>query len=95
MNCLAYITALIGGKWDFVPSEEYLLKYPIDVVDLREGVPGGESSKKKEELPEYQQIHRLHKSLLPNLSIFDVLCHIGPETKSYLARYANKLYENP
>ena len=91
MNCLAYITALIGGKWDFVPSEEYLLKYPIDVVDLREGI----QLKHQCDFPVYQQVQRLHETHLPNLSIFDVLCHLGPETKSYLARYANKLYENP
>ncbi len=95
MSCLHYITALIGGIWDFELSNEYLRQYPMDVVDLRVGIPGGESLKKMVELPTYQQIQRLHQSHLPNLCIFDVLCHLGPETNSYLARYATKLYENP
>ena len=95
MSCLQYITTLLGGRWELELSNEYLLQYPMDVLDLRAGVTGGESLKKKDELPSYQQIQRLHETHLPNLSIFDVLCHLGPETKSYLARYANKLYENP
>lgn len=95
IHCLQYITALIGGRWDFQLSAEYFQQYPQEVVDLRAGVPGGESLKKMVELPSYQQIQRVHELHLPNLSIFDVLCHLGPETNSYLARYATKLYENP
>jgi hypothetical protein len=95
MHCVQYITSLISGRWDLSLSHDYMLHYPMDVVDLRAGVPAGESLKKTEELPSYQQIQRLHKSHLPNLSIFDVLCHLGPETNGYLSRYANKLYDKP
>jgi hypothetical protein len=95
MNCLLYMTALIGGSWDFQLSHEYLQAYPPEVVDLRAGVPGGESPEKMVEFPVYPQVQRLRKTHLPNLSIFDVLCHLGPETNSYLARYASKLYDKP
>lgn len=95
MSCLQYITKLIGGRWGLVLSNDYRLQYPLDVVDLRAGIPGGESLKKMVEFPIYPQVLRLHKSHLPNLSIFDVLCHLGPETNSYLDRYAAKLYDKP
>lgn len=95
ISCLKYITTLIGGRWDFELSNEYLHQYPMDVLDLRAGIPGGESLKKMVELPVYPQVQRLHKTHLPNLCIFDALCHLGPETHSYLARYATKLYEKP
>ncbi len=95
ISSLQYITTLIGGKWDFELSNEYLHQYPFDVVDLRAGVPGGESLKIMAALPVYPQVQRLHKSHLPNLSIFDTLCHLGPETNRYLAWYATKLYDTP
>lgn len=93
LDCLQYITTLIGGRWDFQLSDEYLPQYPMEVIDLRAGVPGGENFEKMLEFPVYPQVQRLHKTHLLNLSIFDVLCHLGPETNSYLARYATKLYD--
>ena len=95
LDCLLYLTKLIGGRWDFEFSKEYIHKYPIEIVDLRAGVQGGIQLKHQCDFPVYQQVQRLHESHLPNLSIFDVLCHLGPDTNSYLARYATKLYENP
>lgn len=95
LDCLQYITTLIGGRWDFQLSDEYLKQYPMEVVDLRDGVPGGVSLENMVDFPVYPQVQRLQKTHLLNLSIFDVLCHLGPETNSYLARYANKLYDKP
>ncbi|HSF88891.1 MAG TPA: WbqC family protein [Saprospiraceae bacterium] len=95
LDCLHYITALIGGRWDIELSNEYLHQYPVEIVDLRAGVRRENQFRNKDEFPAYQQVQRLHGSHLANLSIFDVLCHLGPETNQYLARYATKLYEKP
>jgi WbqC-like protein family len=93
--CLQYATALIGGEWPVEKTRVFVLKYPPDIVDLRQGVPGGAALHTLELPPVYQQIQRLGKSHLPNLCIFDLLCHLGPETSPFLARYANKLYNHP
>ena len=69
ISCLQYMTTLIGGTWNFELSNEYLMQYPIGVVDLRGGIPGGASWKKKAELPSYQPVSYTHLTLPTNREV--------------------------
>ncbi len=91
-NSLQYITSLIGGVWTMEFTTTYIPAYTLGVVDLRAGVPGGMTLKTDIALPTYPQVLRMHHTHVPNLSILDALCHLGPETFGYLVRYAEKLY---
>lgn len=93
LESLKYLTGLIGGHWPINLSDQFQSSYPPDIVDLRAGVPGGVRGNPGDDFPVYAQIQRMQKTHLPNLSILDVLCHLGPETNAYLARYADKLYD--
>jgi hypothetical protein len=92
LSALQYFTSLLGGHWKLDFTTIYTPFYSSNVVDLRAGVPGGFPLKPDIELPTYPQVLRMHHSHLPNLSILDVLCHLGPDTYGYLVRYAEKLY---
>lgn len=92
INLLGYITELIPGTWAFQCSERYERHYPDSVMDLRPGVPAVEQIHVAEDSTHYHQVQRLGGTHQPNLSILDVLCHLGPETAHYLHRYADKLY---
>lgn len=89
---LRLICSLIPGKSDFDLTLTYEKHLPANNMDLRHGIPAGVSSVPIEKLPRYDQVQRLHKSHFPNLSILDLLCHLGPESGDYLVRYANQLY---
>ena len=91
---IQFISDLLPGQWPLETTNQYLGHYMPSIVDLRAGVPGGTSSIPDEDYPVYTQVQRLHKAHLPNLSILDALCHLGPDTYSYLKKYASKLYEN-
>lgn len=84
--------SLFPGEWNIVLTQLYEVSFPASVIDLRKGVPAGQTSLPIHSLPEYEQVHRFSNSLLPNLSILDVLCHLGPGTYDYLKRYAYELY---
>lgn len=90
--CLEYVTMLIKGSWLYTLSEVYYAKPETNIIDLRPGIPCGKTSALGP-FPEYGQVLRIHKSHQPNLSILDPLCHLGPGTYDYLARYAIKLYD--
>lgn len=94
LSLLQLITDLLPGEWPVASTSQYHRQYLPPVFDLRYGVPAGTSSIGDGAYPVYMQVQRLHKAHLPNLSILDALCHLGPETYSYLATYASKLYEN-
>jgi len=89
---IEHLTSLLSGKWTYRLTFDFKASYPNEVVDLRKGIPAGESSIPNEALPVYQQVQRLHQSFQPNLTILDALCHLGPGTMDYLARYAAQLY---
>ena len=93
LNLLHFITDLLPGQWHLAMTTQYQSQYMHPIIDLRPGVPAGISSMEDNTYPVYTQIQRLHKAHLPNLSILDALCHLGPDTYSFLAKYASKLYE--
>ena len=93
LSLIQFITELLPGTWLLAETGHYVHHYPPDVVDLRNGVQAGVSISSEKTYPVYPQIQRLHKGHLPNLSILDALCHLGPDTYPYLAKYASKLYE--
>jgi hypothetical protein len=88
MNLLKFILDLIPDLPTFQFTEEYIKTYPDTILDWRKGVPCDEIQKVNSALPSYTQIQRIGKSFQSNLSILDVLCHQGPDTIHYLARYA-------
>ena len=90
---LEYLAGIIPGSWTFKFTDDYVSDYPEDIIDLRHGIPGGTTQLPLEKIPKYDQIQRLGKMHIPNLSILDVLCHLGPGTKDYIVRYANQLYQ--
>jgi WbqC-like protein family len=92
---LKIILSLLGSEFSYNLSEIFSFSYPPDVADLRLGVPAGVATLPAPMIPVYPQVQRLDKTHQPNLCILDALCHIGPQTRSYLDRYAYKLYEKP
>ncbi len=83
--------SLIPGSWLFELTSHHEAKPTSGVIDLRGGVPAGFTSIPNQRIPVYQQVQRLKKPHFPNLSILDVLCHLGPGTRDYLIRYASQL----
>lgn len=92
ISLLDYLTALVPGTWKYSFTKTFEKNYPQDAYDLRGGIPSGKTGIIPENLPRYPQVHRLHQAFQPNLSILDVLCHLGPGTTDYLAQYAAQLY---
>lgn len=92
MQLLTFFTTLLKGKWEIKFSKSFIPAYPDEVIDLRHGVPAGMPDVNLLEAPHYEQVQRINKTHMPNLSILDVICHLGPETNEYLLRYAQKLY---
>lgn len=89
---LEYVTMLLKGSWRFTVSDMYMAKTTEDIIDLRVGIPCGQPQTGGN-FPKYGQVLRINKPHQPNLSILDVLCHLGPGTYDYLNRYASKLYD--
>jgi len=92
VQLIGLLTSFLPGDWKIEYTSSYEPFLSDGVLDLRKGVPAGESSIKASSIPVYEQIQRLTNSHLPNLSILDVLCHLGPGTYDYLIRYAAQLY---
>jgi hypothetical protein len=88
---LEYLSSLLPGDWRFSESESYIKSYSQSIHDLRHGVAAGISSIAVD-CPTYPQVQRIGQPFQANLSILDVLCHLGPQTFDYLSRYAAKLY---
>ncbi|HUR32143.1 MAG TPA: WbqC family protein [Saprospiraceae bacterium] len=93
LQAIQFFTGLIPGNWPLTFSNEYNPVLSNEITDIRYGIPAGRTIIELQALPIYNQIHRLTKSHLPNLSILDVLCHLGPETKDYIVRYSKQLYQ--
>jgi hypothetical protein len=87
---LNYIISLLPGNWEYEFSKEYKKEYPADVIDRRQGIASGVTH--IDSIPTYPQVQRIGKTFQPNLTILDVLCHLGPGTLDYLERYAAKLH---
>ena len=90
LSCLNFIISLLPGKWDYGFTQEFEKIYPNNVRDLRNGVPAGTTSLQL--INGYLQVQRMGQPFQPNLTILDVLCHLGPNTSEYLHTYAAKLY---
>jgi len=93
LQFIQFIISFFPGECNIEYTRSYETLLPESIIDLRKGVPAGQTSLMAPALPEYEQIHRLTNSHLPNLSILDVLCHLGPGTRDYLKRYAAELYK--
>jgi len=92
ISLLDYITSLVPGTWTYSFTHSFEKNYSKEDYDLRGGIPSGITGISSQHLPLYPQVQRLHQSFQPNLSILDVLCHLGPGTTDYLAQYAAQLY---
>ncbi len=93
MEFIKFIISFFPGEWNIECTQSYEAFLPEYMIDLRKGIPAGKTSLITPALPVYEQIHRLTNSHLPNLSILDVLCHLGPGTHDYLKRYEAELYK--
>jgi hypothetical protein len=93
LQFMLFIISFFPGEWKMEYTESFEQSLPDQIIDLRKGIPAGSTSLKPANLPVYDQIHHFPNSHLPNLSILDVLCHLGPGTYDYLNRYAAELYK--
>ncbi len=93
LSCLSWITDLLKGTWIWEETSTFHLQYTPEIPDFRAGIAVGQAEGSPLDLPQYAQVLRLGKTHQPNLSILDVLCHLGPGAGEYVARYAHKLYE--
>jgi len=91
---IEFIIDLLPGEWRSDLTDHFHHHFTPQVVDLRHGVPAGLYAQPGLPYPVYQQVQRLHKTHLPNLSILDALCHLGPDTYTYLDKYATILYDS-
>lgn len=92
LSLLEYFVSLLQGQWDYHFTGHYVDLYPDEVVDLRKGIPAGIGFGAESGWPDYAQVQRINKSFQANLSILDMLCHLGPGTSEYISRYSAKLY---
>ena len=92
LTLIGFFTDLLHGEWAFSLTQSYVPVTAPEELDLRGGVPAGVSATPNMHIPTYVQVHRLNKTFLPNLSILDLLCHLGPGAKDYLDQLAKKLY---
>jgi hypothetical protein len=92
LQMMDYLTAMMSGPWKFSITDTYVTSYAPEVFDFRSGIPAGKTNLPTPRVPLYPQVQRLHQAFQPNLTILDVLCHLGPGTIEYLTRYAAQLY---
>ena len=93
ISLLEQVISLLRGNFSFEISKEYQKGPSTECIDIRKGIAAGKSSIEMENGLTYLQVHRPGKTFVPNLSILDVLCHLGPASGEYLARYAQQLYK--
>lgn len=93
LSCLTWATDLLSGTWSWEETTAFQRQYAPDIADFRTGIAAGQVQDPPLDLPQYAQVQRLGKTHQPNLSILDVLCHLGPGAFDYVTRYAHKLYE--
>lgn len=89
---LDFVISLMRGSFTYSFSDSFELNPNHTVDDKRNGIAAGHTSIPIDQIPAYQQVHLLNNPFQANLSILDVLCHLGPQSTDYVARYAAKLY---
>lgn len=94
MQFIQLFISFFPGEWNLEYTPSYEFNHPNIIIDLRKGIPAGFSSSSSATFPVYEQIHQFSNSHLPNLSILDVLCHLGPGTIDYLRQYGKELYHH-
>ncbi len=86
------------------PGHHWLADSPIDLRHLpaapprslarfATGYPGRQALPEGTKTPTYMQVQRLDGTFQPDLSILDVLFHLGPGAGDYVDRYARLLRE--
>ena len=93
ITLITFFTQLLRGDWSYSITDTYLHTTQDSLVDMRDGIPAGIQNPDIQEIPTYEQVHRLNKTFMPNLSILDLLCHLGPGATDYLERFAKPLYD--
>ncbi len=94
VSLMTEVRSLIKGSFTFEITNEYAPAPAGEYVDMRKGIGAGDSTIQMDNQLTYLQMNRIGKTFLPNLSILDVLCHLGPATGDYLDRYAQQLYKH-
>lgn len=80
LNALEVIQEILKSQKDFTLSEEYFKEpYEKDFRNYFSAKKESEASSK-----EYYQTFSDRKGFLPDLSIIDLICNLGPESKTYL-----------
>jgi hypothetical protein len=74
-------------------SVMYQPPLPDPSADMRPGIPPGQAPPDGVMVPTYLQVQRLDGAFQPDLSILDVLFHLGPGAGDYVDRYARLLRE--
>ena len=92
LACLELINSFMPFLFTYELTVDYIHIYGPGQIDLRNGIQAGSASLTTHSIPAYPQVNRLTTSFLPNLSILDVLCHLGPGSLNYVALYAAQLY---
>jgi hypothetical protein len=90
MAFIDLIILLLGDTLKYQLTSDYIVEQ--GVLDFRNGIPAGESLLPKDKVPVYPQVQRIAMEHMSNLSILDVLSHLGPEAKTYLQQYSKQLY---
>jgi len=78
MEMLKTVQQCLGSSIDFQFSKEYQKEYGPDVMDFRK------IKRPTKEIPAYPQVHEVAISFLPDMSILDLIFHLGPEALEYL-----------
>lgn len=94
LEMINFIVSYLPGRWGYKFSNQFRASENLIEADFRKGIAAGTSSILQSAIPIYPQVHRLGKPHQPNLSILDVLCHLGPGTIDYLSLYAIQLYRH-
>lgn len=92
IELLEWTLDLLALDIRFSLSDTYLRTGPTDAEDIRGGIPAGGFPEVFAGIPAYPQVLRPGRSFQPNLSILDVLCHLGPGAGDYTRRFARALY---
>jgi hypothetical protein len=90
---LEWALDIIGLPIHLSISATYQPLLPDRSVDLRPGIPAGQALPEGTKTPTYMQVQRLDGTFQPDLSILDVLFHLGPGAGDYVDRYARLLRE--
>ncbi len=93
MRLLRIITGEFGIDTPVVPGKKFVAR-PRDTIDLREGIGTKKNLGQSfvvADWPRYNQTFAEKHGFKPNLSIIDLICNVGPDTRSYLEKAACSL----